>query len=210
VADGQHIDRLKRKRQLRHKVGEVYLSLVRRAFLEPTFQRTKAAAMFSHLNRGIVASVAILTLGVAWTGMSAAAEQPGIFLSLSGDWTGDGMVATKAGSNEPIRCRAKYLVNANGDNLQQQLRCASDSYKFEINSSMSYVNGGISGTWADAVANVAGQLTGNVYPDRIKGSVNGSLFSAAVAVVSDGSRQSVSIEPTGTSIKSVSITMKKK
>lgn len=170
--------------------------------------------MFSHFTRsvGVLSGVALAALIVAAgsSGMTAAAEQPGIFLSLSGDWSGDGMVATKAGSNEPIRCRAKYIVNDRGDNLQQQLRCASDSYKFEINSSMSYVNGGITGTWADAVANVAGQLTGNVYPDRIKGSVNGSLFSAAVAVVTDGTRQSVSIEPTGTSIKSVSITMKKK
>jgi hypothetical protein len=170
--------------------------------------------MFSHFKRciGVLTggAFAALSIAVGTSGMTAAAEQPGIFLFLSGDWAGDGVVATKAGTNENIRCRAKYVVNDSGNNLQQALRCASDSYKFEINSNMSYVNGGITGTWADAVANVAGQLTGNVYPDRIKGSVNGSLFSAAVAVVTDGSRQSVSIEPTGTSIRTVIITMKKR
>lgn len=169
--------------------------------------------MFSHFTRsiGVLTSGAIAAVLItAGSGITAAAEQPGIFLSLSGDWSGDGVVATKSGTNENIRCKAKYIVNSNGDNLQQALRCASDSYKFEINSTMSYVNGGIVGTWADAVANVAGQLTGNVYPDRIKGSVNGSIFSAAVAVVSDGTRQSVILEPTGTSIKTVTITMKKR
>ncbi len=170
--------------------------------------------MFSHFKRsaGVFSGVALATIMVAAasSSISAAVEQPTIFVSLSGDWAGDGNVATKAGSNESIRCRAKYTVNDRGDYLQQALRCASDSYKFEISSTMSYSNGGIVGTWADAIANVAGQLTGNVYPDRIKGSVNGSLFSASVAVITDGTRQSVNIEPTGTSIKAITITMKKK
>jgi len=162
---------------------------------------------------GLVAGgafLATLVAGVAGAVTAAAAEQAGVFLNLSGDWSGDGTVNTSSGTTERIRCRASYVVNKNGDNLQQELRCASDSYKFEVSSTMVYDNGAIRGTWAERNENVIGELSGLVYPDRISGGVHGSLFTAKVAVVTDGSRQSVNIEPTGTSIRAISITMNKK
>jgi hypothetical protein len=151
-----------------------------------------------------------LLIGASGTITVAAGEQAGVFLSLSGDWAGDGTVNTNSGTTERIRCRASYVVNTKGDNLQQELRCASDSYKFEVSSTMIYDNGAITGTWAERNERVIGELNRLVYPDRISGGVHGSIFTAKVAVVTDGSRQSVNIEPTGTSIKAISITMKKK
>lgn len=161
---------------------------------------------------GVLAGSAVLAMLAAAPGMTTAfaAEQPGVFLNLSGDWAGDGTVNTNSGASERIRCRASYVVNTKGDNLQQELRCASDSYKFEVSSTMIYDNGAIKGTWAERNENVIGELSGLVYPDRISGGVHGSIFTAKVAVITDGSKQSVNIEPTGTSIKAISITMKKK
>jgi hypothetical protein len=156
---------------------------------------------------GALFAVAASAAGIV---TAAAAESAGVFLNLSGDWAGDGTVNTNTGTTERIRCRASYVVNQKGDNLQQELRCASDSYKFEVSSTMIYDNGAITGTWAERNENVIGQLNGLVYPDRISGGVHGPIFTAKVAVVTDGTKQSVNIEPTGTSIKAISITMKKK
>jgi hypothetical protein len=161
---------------------------------------------------GALAGGALFAMVVGATGMmtAAAAEQAGVFISLSGDWSGDGTVNTNSGTTERIRCRASYVVNKKGDNLQQELRCASDSYKFEVSSTMVYDNGAIKGTWAERNENVIGELNGLVYPDRISGGVHGSIFTAKVAVITDGSKQSVNIEPTGTSIRAISITMNKR
>jgi hypothetical protein len=161
---------------------------------------------------GVLAGGALFAMVAGATGMmtAAAAEQAGVFISLSGDWSGDGTVNTNSGTTERIRCRASYVVNQRGDNLQQELRCASDSYKFEVSSTMIYDNGAIRGTWAERNENVIGELNGLVYPDRISGGVHGSLFTAKVAVITDGAKQSVNIEPTGTSIKAISIRMNKK
>jgi hypothetical protein len=161
---------------------------------------------------GALAGGALFAMVVGATGMmtAAAAEQAGVFISLSGDWSGDGTVNTNSGTTERIRCRASYVVNKKGDNLQQELRCASDSYKFEVSSTMIYDNGAIKGTWAERNENVIGELNGLVYPDRISGGVHGSIFTAKVAVITDGSKQSVNIEPTGTSIRAISITMNKR
>jgi hypothetical protein len=178
-------------------------------------QMAEGRDMLSNSRRGVGvvaggALFAMLATGAIGIVTAAAAEQVGVFITLSGDWAGDGTVNTNSGTTERIRCRASYVVNKSGDNLQQELRCASDSYKFEVSSTMIYDNGAIKGTWAERNENVIGELNGLVYPDRISGGVHGSLFTAKVAVMTDGSRQSVNIEPTGTSIKAISIRMNKK
>ena len=170
--------------------------------------------MFSHSRHSggvFVGSVLAALALTAFPGSApAAGEQPGVFVSLSGNWAGDGMVSTKAGTNERIRCRATYVVNSRGDILQQKLLCASDSYKFDTDSTMNYDNGSITGTWLELTEGVVGELKGLVYPDRISGGVHGSLFTAKVAVITDGNKQSVNIEPTGTSIQAIFITMNKR
>jgi hypothetical protein len=56
------------------------------------------------------------------------------FAGLSGSWTGSGQVALSDGSNERLRCRAAYRVDPSGVRLQQTLKCASDSYTFDLTS----------------------------------------------------------------------------
>jgi hypothetical protein len=60
----------------------------------------------------------------------------GPFLGLSGHWSGAGTVTMTDGTTERIRCKAAYAVNATGKAVQQTLRCASDSYRFEISSNV--------------------------------------------------------------------------
>jgi hypothetical protein len=62
---------------------------------------------------------------------NAALAQSPPFAGLSGTWTGSGSVSLSDGSKERLRCRATYQVSAGDARLQQSLRCASDSYRFD-------------------------------------------------------------------------------
>ncbi len=70
------------------------------------------------------------------------------FALLAGAWTGSGSIALSDGSTERLRCRAIYRVEGAG--LQQSLRCASDSYKFELSSDLISQGSRISGTWSES------------------------------------------------------------
>ncbi len=79
----------------------------------------------------------------------AAPGSDGPFLGLSGHWSGAGTVTMTNGATERIRCKAAYAVNATGKAVQQTLRCASDSYRFEISSNVICEGGSLSGSWAE-------------------------------------------------------------
>jgi hypothetical protein len=68
--------------------------------------------------------------------VSAAHAQSSPFAGFKGVWSGNGTVSLSDGSSERIRCRATYAVDGSGRALQQTLRCASDSYKFDLSSNV--------------------------------------------------------------------------
>jgi hypothetical protein len=84
----------------------------------------------------------------------------GPFLGLSGHWSGAGTVTMTNGATERIRCKAAYAVNTTGKAVQQTLRCASDSYKFEITSNVIFEGGSLSGSWAEATRGMSGSVSG--------------------------------------------------
>lgn len=159
--------------------------------------------------RSRVAALALpilLTAGLA--GSAGAAEGP--FSGMEGSWSGTGTVSISNGTNERIRCRAKYSVTPSGINLHQELRCASDSYKFEVNSNViSGPEGSLSGTWTELTRQVTGAISGKVVPGSIDVAVKGPVFSATLAVETKGDKQSVAIRPTGTDIQSIIIDMRR-
>jgi hypothetical protein len=128
------------------------------------------------------------------------------FAGLDGAWTGSGTVSLSDGSSERIRCRANYKVVGTGTGLQQSLRCASDSYKFDLSSDASSQAGNISGTWSEAGRNINGNLQGRVRDVRINVFVEAAGFAANLTMTTRGNKQSVSISSKG-EIKGVSITM---
>jgi hypothetical protein len=69
------------------------------------------------------------------------------FADLSGDWSGGGTVTLSSGSNEKIRCRATYDLQAAGNNLQLALRCASDSYNVDFRGTAINSGGNMTGNW---------------------------------------------------------------
>lgn len=133
-----------------------------------------------------------------------ATENP--FSNLGGSWSGPGVITLAGGAKENIRCRATYNVDRSGINLNIALRCASESYKFELQSNVSHVNGAVSGFWNELTYGVGGTITGNGRPGRIDVRAEGP-FSALLALSTRADRQSISISSPGSPLSEVAITM---
>jgi hypothetical protein len=80
----------------------------------------------------LAAGVAFLV--AAFAPASHAQHAVGPFAGLAGAWNGSGRIEMQNGNGERIRCRARYSVSQADEVLVQDLRCASDSYKFDVNS----------------------------------------------------------------------------
>ena len=104
------------------------------------------------------AAAGLLAL-VALPGAVEASSSP--FTAMSGSWSGSGTITTSSGTKERIRCRAKYDVDGAGSNLDLTLRCASDSYNFELQSNVTHSNGAVSGTWSENTRRVGGNIEGS-------------------------------------------------
>jgi hypothetical protein len=138
--------------------------------------------------------------------MSAGYAQSGPFAGLDGAWSGNGTVSLSDGSTERIRCRANYKVDGTGKGLQQSLRCASDSYRFDLSSNVTSQAGNVSGTWSEASRNINGNLQGRAGDGKINVFVEAAGFAASITLTTRGNKQSVSISSKG-EIRGVSITM---
>ena len=134
----------------------------------------------------------------------------GPVFGLSGYWCGTGTVTMTNGATERIRCKATYTVNETGEAVQQTLRCASDSYRFEISSNVTSESGSLSGSWAEATRRVSGNISGRASGAEIVVNVAGAGFTAHLDVRTQGDKQSVTIRPqAGTEVASVSIALRK-
>ncbi len=59
---------------------------------------------------------------------------------MAGAWSGTGVI-TVNNNKEKLRCRANYNVSNDGSTVDLQIRCASDSYKFDLQGGVNYING---------------------------------------------------------------------
>ena len=140
--------------------------------------------------------------------MTASNAQSGPFNGFNGAWSGNGTVALSDGTTERIRCKADYVVDGSGLGLKQTLKCASDSYKFDLTSDVRSQGDRISGSWSEASRNVFGNLQGTAGGGRIEVFVEANGFAANLTLQTTGNRQTVQISSKG-DIRSVTITMVK-
>src|ERR1700730_1537526 len=127
------------------------------------------------------------------------------FAGLSGSWSGGGFLRLDNGQRERLRCRANYHVEENGRRLQQNLRCASDSYRFDIDSNIAAENGELTGSWSETNRNISGNLSGRVNGGQIQARIDGAGFSARSVVTTRGNRQLVIIQSPGHEVSEVSV-----
>jgi hypothetical protein len=153
-------------------------------------------------------SIKVASVGAAlmFSVSAGSAQSASPFAGFDGNWSGNGKVSLSDGSTESIRCRATYKVDGTGNNLQQSLRCASDSYKFDLTSDVRTQGDRIFGTWSEASRNVNGNLQGTAGGGRIDVFVEAAGFAATLVLTTKGNQQSVSISSKG-EIRGVSINM---
>jgi hypothetical protein len=153
------------------------------------------------IKAGIVAASLLLSV-------SAGHAQSSPFAGFDGVWSGNGTVALSDGTTERIRCKADYRISGSGMALKQSLRCASDSYKFDLSSDVTSQGDRISGNWSEANRNVFGNLQGTAGGGQIEVFVEAAGFAASLTLRTIGNRQTVQISSKG-DIRGVSITMVK-
>jgi hypothetical protein len=120
------------------------------------------------------------------------------------------VLSTTDGAQERLRCRATYNVAGTGAELRLNLRCASESYNFDLASDVEYRGGAISGSWSEASRNASGTLSGRAAGDRIEVAARGESFSANLSLTTRGGQQTVSIRPQGTNIAAVSLALNRR
>lgn len=147
-------------------------------------------------------ALAAITFGTATTAATA-----GPFSGLAGSWSGGGHISLADGTKERIRCRATYVVGSGGNALQQSLRCASDSYNFELHSDVQSHDGRISGNWNESTRQIGGTLSGRAQQGRIEVSVENPNFNARLTLISHGHHQSVIIRSSGGQLTGASISL---
>jgi hypothetical protein len=133
----------------------------------------------------------------------AALPQPafaaGPFSILAGSWGGNGTIQPGNGATERIRCNAHYRPRgSSGHEVDVDLRCASDSYNFDLVGQFSADSANrITGQWTERTRNIGGSATGTARGDRLHVHVESSGFAADLALVTHGRRQSVTINSAG-------------
>jgi hypothetical protein len=153
----------------------------------------------------------VLALWLFCSGNGYAQHAGGPFERLVGQWTGSGTIDLSDGTREPMRCRASYDVPAERSNLQLSIRCASDSYNFNLFSNAVLAGHVISGTWSESTHGVAGTISGTAEGDHIHAHAESPSFTATLTLTTHGNRQSVSIRTPdpNAGIKGVTISMRR-
>jgi hypothetical protein len=152
------------------------------------------------------AGLLVMSLGLA--GNAHAVVSP--FTAMAGSWSGGGVLNTADGNQERLRCRAFYDVAEGGIELRLNLRCASESYNFDLASQVQYHGGEISGQWSEVSRNATGTLVGTAVGDHIEAAAQSQTFSAALSLTTHGGRQTVSIRPQGGNITEVSLALSRR
>ncbi|MBI3703041.1 MAG: hypothetical protein HY244_04105 [Rhizobiales bacterium] len=152
-----------------------------------------------------------LVLALWLSAGSAYAQGPAPFQKLAGHWSGNGTIELANGAQEPIRCRAAYDVLEQQSNLQLNIRCASQSYSFDLRASATYAAGTITGSWSESTRNAAGTISGKADGDRFQVVAKGPAFTAILTLVTRGNRQSVTIQSQDeqTRVKGASIALQR-
>ena len=141
----------------------------------------------------------------------AETQGSGPFSNMAGNWAGGGSFAIANGAKESIRCRAQYLVGSTGATVNLELRCASDSYKFELQGNVRYQNGEVLGDWSERTRGAAGRVAGSIKGDQVNVRVEGQTFSALLSLTTRGDKQSISIiAPVGRDMSEASITLNRR
>ena len=144
-----------------------------------------------------------------WPQLLAAAQADGPFSIFGGDWKGVGSVVDDKGKTESLRCRESNVVSDDNISLTQSLVCASDSYRMEFHTTLFTDGHTVRGTWQDTSHDTGGNIFGQISHDAIIATISAPGVRARLSARTSATRQEVTIEPEGTQINKVVVTMEK-
>jgi hypothetical protein len=140
----------------------------------------------------------------------AAVQKSAPFKELPGRWIGEGRLGLKEGKTEKVQCRATYFVNPAGNELKQNIRCASASGKIEVKSLVNASKDGkLSGTWNELVYNLGGEMTGEVTERGLRIIVRAGDLTANMDVIVMNDRQIVEIQFFNSALRGLTLILKK-
>lgn len=126
--------------------------------------------------------------------------------NLAGLWIGSGTIESN-GAREKISCRATYFVRDGGKHIEQNLRCASASYKVDAQAKLNVNGSKINGTWEERSFSANGNINGVVRAGGFLVKIEGQTFTANMSVATAGKdRQNLNIIPTGLAVSRITIT----
>ena len=164
-------------------------------------------------NRVSFSAALLVAASIALTPSVSTAQRPEVlakpFEGIAGSWSGNGTITFGSGHKERLRCKVNYDVNDNGNRVEQELRCASDSYKFEMNADIHYNGGFISGRWNEFTRRQTGTISGRASAGLIEALAETGGFSAFFTMTTRGDQQSVKIKSQSHDIADVTITLKR-
>jgi hypothetical protein len=147
-------------------------------------------------------------VGLALLSAAAATAETGPFMRFDGHWKGSGRVSDVNGKTERITCKASYSIPPSGNALSQSLICASDSYRFEVQSDVVATDGRtVQGRWTETTRHADGDLIGKIADGDFEGTVTGAGFTAGISLRMTGLKQAVVITPHGSDIVRVDIVL---
>jgi hypothetical protein len=135
------------------------------------------------------------------------AQSGGTFAGLAGNWSGTGTILVADGNSERIRCRATYNVGPGGSTLQQSLRCASDSYKFELTTDIKSSGSNVTGYWTETTRNLNGTLEGTGGNGEFNVLVSANGFAAELNLKVSGGKQTIVMNSKNTDLRGLNISL---
>jgi hypothetical protein len=151
-------------------------------------------AFASCSRRFIIAGLSALFVA----GAADASIAAGPFSDFGGSWSGTGKIRVHGQDPERLRCKANYRPRgSSGREIDLQLNCDSDSYKFDLVGQFTADGNQITGRWSENSRNVGGTAIGNARGDRLQIHVESSAFSATLSMVTKGKQQKISFDAHG-------------
>ncbi len=141
-------------------------------------------------------SISLIAATLVATSSSLPSLAAGPFESLSGSWSGTGTVHPQGGSPERIRCNATYRPQG-ANAVGAQLRCASDSYNFDLSGQISSDGRSLQGQWTEKSRGVGGTVEGTISGDRMLVHIDSAGFAADLGINTRGKQQTVNMESHG-------------
>ncbi len=142
-------------------------------------------------------------------------------VGIDGRWSGWGSITMEGGSSEQVKCVATYFTKEPGvtteggiskggsAGLQQNLRCASQSFRIDAVANLNVSGNAVTGNWEERTYAAQGSVSGRLTGAGFNLSIQGSNFSAAMMVAIAECKQAITIVPRGFQISRIAISLDK-